>query len=431
MNRREFLEAAVLAAAAPKRSWSANDKVNVAIVGVGGRGLNHLTDATRREDINLTAVCDVNTARTEKAVQNYYTARNVKPKVYADMRKLYEDKEVDAVVIATPNHWHALATIWACQAGKHVYVEKPASYNPFEGERMTEAARKTNRCVQVGTQRRSVAHKQRARELLQQGVVGKIYMARGLCYKRRKSMGHRPDGPVPPGLDWDLFLGPAPMRAYNANRHAYGWHYFWDTGNGDIGNQGIHEIDYARWVLGKPAYPNTVYSGGGKYIYDDDQETPNIQTAEWDYGDCLMTFEVRGLPTGGESEMSLRDGNFIGILFYGEKGYMVVEDSGFKTFLGDKRQPGESMARTEAKEDETVPHMNNFLAAIRSGKWQDLRADIREGAISADLVHMANASYRTGRRLTLEKRDTVRFAADDEANRYYTRHPYRAPYVVV
>lgn len=429
MNRRDFVKASSLALAFAGRNFAANDKVNVAIVGVGGRGSNHVRDYIQRQDANLAAVCDVNTAQTERAVQTYYLARNVKPKVYSDMRKLYEDKDVDAVIIATPNHWHALATIWACQNGKDVYVEKPASYNPFESERMTAAARQYNRIVQGGMQRRSLAHKKRAIELLRQGAIGDVYMARGLCFKRRKSIGHKPDGPVPPGLDWDMFLGPAPMRAYNENRHKYNWHWFWDTGNGDIGNQGIHELDYARWGLNKNVNPKTVFSGGAKYIYHDDQETPNTQTAVYDYGDCELQFEVRGLPTGGESSMDLRGNNFIGVLFFGANGYMTVEDSGFKTFLGDKREPGEAMAMKESPKEENFPHMTNFLQAVRSRRREDLMADIHEAAMSADLIHMANISYRTGRKLTLEP-GVTRFASDEQANMLVTRHPYRAPYVV-
>ncbi len=429
MNRREFLESVALASAAATRTWAANDKVNVAIVGVGSRGSDHLNDFTRREDLNLVAVCDVNTQAMDRAVQKFSTARNVKPKTYQDLRKLYEDKTVDAVFICAPNHWHSLATIWACQAGKDVYVEKPVSYNPFEGERMVAAAREFNRMVQGGMQRRSLAHKKRAIALLRQGYIGKLYMTRGLCYKRRHSIGHKPDEAVPAWLDWDLFRGPAPLRPFNPNRYKYNWHWFWDTGNGDIGNQGIHELDFARWGINQAGNPKTVCAGGGKYIYDDDQETPNTLATTYDYGDCLMTFEVRGLDTGGESEMELRGTNFIGNLFYGSNGYMVVEDSGFKTFLGDKREPGEAMAMQEPKKDGNFPHVTNFLEVVRSRRRQDLVAEVQEAAISADLVHIANASYRTGHKLTLEPGAT-RFVDDKEANRYLARHPYRIPFVV-
>jgi predicted dehydrogenase len=427
MNRREFIGSVSLGLGV--RSWAASDRINVAIVGLGNRGTEHVKDFIRRQDLNLVAVCDVHNAQTERAVQTYSAVRNVKPKAYQDLRKLYEDKEVEAVIVCTPNHWHALATVWACQAGKDVYVEKPVSYNPFEGARMVEAALRYRRVVQGGMQRRSLVHKKRAIELLRQGAIGRIYMARGLCFKRRRSIGRTPERPVPPGLDWDLFLGPAPTRAYTENRYRYNWHWFWDTGNGDIGNQGIHELDYARWGLNKADNPRTIYSGGGKFVYDDDAETPNTQTAIYDYGDCQMTFEVRGLPTGGESEMELRGQNFIGNLFYGSNGYMVVEDSGFKLFLGDKREPGESMRMVEGKDDENTAHVTNFLQTVRTRRVEDLTAPSREAVISADLVHMANISYRTGRKLTLTPGMT-RFAADAEANTYLTRHPYRSPYVV-
>jgi predicted dehydrogenase len=430
MNRREFLSATVIAAGAVSRSWSANDKVNLAIVGVGSRGNNHLGDFNRRQDVNLAAVCDIDTGQTEGAVHRYHTARNTKPRAYQDLRKLYDDKSVDAVVICTPNHWHAPATIWACQAGKDVYVEKPVSYNPFEGERMIAAAAKYNRVVQGGMQRRSLAHKKRAIQLLREGYIGDLYMARGLCYKRRQSIGHQPDSPVPPGVEWDIFLGPAPFRPFNANRFRYNWHWFWDTGNGDIGNQGIHELDMARWGLNRSGNPKTVVATGGKYSYKDDQETPNVLATSYDYGDCLLTFEVRGLPTGPESEMELRGNNFIGNLFYGSKGYLVLEDSGFKTFLGDKREPGEGMQMIEAKQDENTAHVSNFLECIRSRQPDKLVANVREAAISADLVHMANISYRTGRKLVLEPGTSIRFLGDEDANRLRARHPYRAPFTV-
>jgi predicted dehydrogenase len=427
MNRRTFLVGSAFAA----RTLAANDRTNIGVIGVGGRGSYHVQGLVRRKDVELTAVCDVDTGRTERAIQTAYTAGRNKPKGYVDMQQMLQDKSLDAVMIATPNHWHALAAIWACEAGKDVYVEKPATYNIFESERVVAVARKTGRIVQVGTQRRSLAHKRRAIELLRQGYIGKLYMARGLCYKRRHGVGHKPDGPVPPGVDWSLFLGPAPLRPYNENRRS-AWHYMWDTGNGDIGNQGIHEMDIARWGLNKSEPPKTVYSGGNKYIDDDDRETPNTQIVILDYGDCELTFEVRGLITGPESEMSLRAGNFIGNLFYGSEGYMVVEDSGFQTFLGDKRKPGESMKLQESVGEpggEEANHLANFFQVMRSRKYEDLNADILEGARSANLVHLANISYRTGHKLTLAPSE-LRIVGDDAANALFTRHPYRAPYVV-
>jgi len=373
------------------------------------------------------AICDVNTAQTERGVQIVEKLQGTKPQVYQDLRKLFEDKNVDAVSIATPNHWHSLATIWACQAGKDVYCEKPASYNMFEGRQMVAAARKNKRIVQIGMQSRSLAHKHRAIELLRSGAIGKIYMARGICFKRRKSIGHTPAEQTPPGINWDLFLGPAPMREYTKNRYQYNWHWFWDTGNGDIGNQGIHEMDIARWGLGRDL-PKGVVSTGGKYVYEDDQETPNTQIATFDYGDAELVFEVRGLNTGGEPGIPPSGPNFVGVTFFGSKGFMPVDEHGFQIFLGDKREPGESMKPAEHEIDDTIPHMENFLKAVKSRNPADLTADVQVGATSAELVHMANISYRLRREL---KFDAAAGTFDDpEANAMRTRPVYRDPYVV-
>ena len=227
------------------------------------------------------------------------------------MRVMFESKDIDAVSLPLPNHWHALATIWACQAGKDVYVEKPACHNIFEGHQMVPAARKYNRMVQVGSQSRSLPHKMRAMQLLQEGVIGQVYHARGLCFRRRFSIGHTPDEPVPAGLDWDLFLGPAQWKPYSKNKFAYNWHWFWDTGNGDIGNQGVHEMDICAWGLGRTGWPESVSSTGGKFVWKDDQETPNTQQSTFDFGDAQITFDVRNLPTppeglGGAARTQLR-----------------------------------------------------------------------------------------------------------------------------
>jgi len=347
--------------------------------------------------------------------------------VYQDQRKLYEDKSIDAVSIANTNHWHALSAIWACQAGKDVYVE-PASHDIWEGRKMVEAARKYSRIVQTGMQSRSIAHKQRAIELLKNGVIGKIYQAKGLCYKRRKSIGKSSDGPVPPGVNYDWWLGPAPMRPFNPNRFHYNWHWFWDTGNGDIGNQGVHEMDIARWGLGKSALPNSIVSTGGKFLYDDDQETPNTQLAVFEYDACQLVFEVRGLLTNGEGNLQ-RDGeHYIGNIFYGSEGYMTVDLSGFWVFKGEKNELAMEMKFQEPKRWDTTPHMRNFLNAVRSRKPGDLNGDIEEGHLSAALCHMANISYRTGRKLAFDPRKE-RFEKDEEANRLLKGN-YRAPYLV-
>ena len=422
MERRTFLVASTTALSAV----GANEKVNIAVVGVGGRGKAHVRQYLGLPDANIAAVCDVNSAQTERAVAMVEKATGRKPKVYEDMRKLFEDKDVDAISTATPNHWHALTAIWAMQAGKDVYGEKPASYNMFEGRQMLACARKHNRICQIGMQSRSTPHKMRAIELVQQGAIGKVYMAKGLCFKRRPSIGHTPQEPVPSGLNWDLFLGPAPMRPFTKNRFAYNWHWFWDTGNGDIGNQGIHEMDIARWGLGV-GLPKSVVSTGGKYLYDDDQETPNTQIATFDYGDKELMFEVRGLLTGGEGNINGTRQGFVGNLFFGDKGYMSVDQAGFSIYLGEKREPGEKMEAGRGP-DGTGLHMANFLAAVKSRNYRDLHGDVEYGVISADLVHMANISYRLGRRLAF---DPAKHAfTDNEANAMRTRPKYRAPFIV-
>ena len=424
MERRTFFLGAATAWGAT-RVLGANDKVNLAVIGIGGRGSAHVRYYLKIPDARIAGLCDVNTAQTERATVVVDKAGGGKPKVFQDLRKLYEDKDIDAVSIATPNHWHALATIWACQAGKDVYCEKPATYNIFEANKVVEAARKYNRMVQIGMQSRSMPYKMRAMELLHGGAIGKIYLAKGLCYKRRPSIGHKEDSPVPAGLNWDIFLGPAPMRPFNELRFKYNWHWFWDTGNGDIGNQGIHEMDVARWGLGRDLPMGTV-STGGKYVYHDDQETPNTQIATFNYGDAELMFEVRGMMSGTEATITPAGTNVVGDIYLGENGYLSTDHKGFQIFLGNKREPGESGV---AEGEDTIPHMQNFLDVVKSRKYQDLHADVAIGCASVKLVHMANISYRLGRSLKYDpKTDDFH---DREANAMRTRQPeYRKPYVV-
>ncbi len=429
MQRRTFLFTSG-AALSGLRAAGANDRINVAVIGVRGRGQGHVAEYAKRPDAAVAAVCDIDTANNERAVQLALKLQAGKPKEYRDIRQVLDDKNIDAVSIATCNHWHALAAIWACQAGKDVYVEKPASHNIWEGRQMVEAARKYGRIVQVGHQSRSTEHKKRAIELLRQGVIGKLYMAKGLCFKRRPSIGKHADGPVPPGVDYNAWLGPAPARPFNPNRFHYNWHWFWDYGNGDIGNQGVHEMDIARWGLGKNALPRAVSSSGGRFAYDDDQETPNTQLATFEYDDCHLVFEVRGLLTGIEAGIGPEPGslNSIGNIFFGSDGYMTVDMAGFKVYLGEKREPGPAMKHAEPRQWDTSPHIENFLKAVRSRKHTDLTCDVAEGRLSAALCHLANVSYRVGRKLDFDPaRET--FGNDKEANRLLTRE-YRVPFVV-
>ena len=297
-TRRFFLGAVTAAAAA--RVWGANDKINVGIVGIGGRGTNHLNQYSRMTGAKVVGLCDVNQAAREVAQATLLKNTGEKAKEFEDMRAMFADSSVEAVSIATPNHWHALATIWAMKAGKDVYCEKPACYNIYEGQKMLQVSRETKKLVQIGSQHRSTPFKMKAIAAMQQGLIGKIYQSKGLCFKRRNTIGHKENEPVPAGVNWDLFLGPAPMRPFNALRFKYNWHWFWDTGNGDIGNQGVHEIGIARWGLGDPEWPKTAYAFGGKFAYQDDQETPNTLLAGYNYGTTELIFEVRGLLTGGE-----------------------------------------------------------------------------------------------------------------------------------
>ncbi len=427
-TRRTFIQASALTAFAATRAWGANDRINVAVVGTGGRGRDHITQYAKLPDANIYAICDVDQSNLEKAQALVRKLTGQNPKTYQDMKDVFADKEVHAVSMPLPNHWHALATVWACQAGKDVYIEKPACHDLYEGRQMVAEARKSGRMVQVGSQGRSVAHKIRAAQLLQDGIIGNVYMARGLCFKRRKSIGHTPAEPVPAGVDWDKFLGPAPMIPFSQNRFLYNWHWFWDTGNGDIGNQGVHEMDIARWGLGV-GLPKSVTASGGKYVYDDDQQTPNTLVARLDYGDKEIVFEVRGLPTGGEADLKVgRDGNCVGNIFYGSDGWMSVDSAGYRIYKGDPAKLITTAKYEEPEETDTLPHMANFLAAVRSRKHEDLHADVETGVISADLCHLANISYRLGGRKLDFDAASQRFT-DEEANQL--AHPvYREPYVI-
>jgi predicted dehydrogenase len=426
-SRRFFLGAATAAAA--QRAMGANDRVNLIVVGIGGRGRDHLNNyAALQENCNILGVCDVNQAARERGQAQVEKAGLPKPKEYDDMKKAFADKEVDAVSFATPNHWHALGTIWACQAGKDVYVEKPASHNIYEGQRMIEVARKTGRMVQVGSQSRSIEHKMQAMKLLQEGVIGKVYSAKALCYKRRKSIGRTPELDAPPlGVDWSQFLGPAPMRKFSQNRFAYNWHWFWDTGNGDIGNQGVHEMDIARWGLGL-GWPKSVVSTGGKFVYDDDQETPNTQLATLKYeGGQEIVFEVRGMPSGPDWPLKKRGANTVGNIFYGADGIMAVDSDSVQVYKGEELVMSQEIKPTSRQWD-VKGHMDNFLKAVKSRNYKDLNAEVEIGVISAGLCHLANIAYRTGKRLEFDSAK-LKFVGAPDADKLLTRD-YRKPYVV-
>jgi predicted dehydrogenase len=437
MRRRSFLmtasgalaaaSASSFPAAAAQSGTAPSDRINVAVIGLRGRGRDHLNLYAAQRDARIAAICDIDDAQLERATALTRQLNQPDPTPFKDFRRLLDNKDIHAVSIATPNHWHALMTVWACQAGKDVYVEKPASHTLWEGRKMVEAARKYSRVVQVGMQSRTTHHKIKAVQRLRDGAIGQLYMAKGLCYKRRLPIGVSPDGSPPPGVDYDTWLGPAQSYTFNEKKFHYNWHWFWATGNGDIGNQGVHEMDIARWGLGKDTLPRKVHSNGGLFG-SDDQETPNTQLAEFEYGDALLTFEVRGLLTGGEGDLSREGPNYIGNLFFGTKGWMSLDLDGYKIYTGEKNDLLEEMKYTESSKWDTGPHVENFLHAVRTRNSKDLNADILEGHLSAGLVHMANISYRTGRKLVFDP-NTETFPGDPEANALLKRN-YRAPYTM-
>jgi len=433
MNRRHFLmTSAGVLAAARHAIPSPNDTVRVAIAGLRGRGKDHIQEYFRLQNVEIAALCDIDESVLNKAVSHVEEHAKKRPAAYSDLRKLLEDKSIDVVSIATPNHSHTLQTVWSVQAGKDVYVEKPCSHDMFEARQIVAAARKYDRLVQQGSQSRSSPALQEAVQKMREGLLGDVYMARGLCYKWRDTIGRTPVEPVPPGVDYDLWLGPAPQHAFTRNRFHYNWHWFWDYGNGDLGNQGIHELDIARWGLGV-TYPTKITAMGGHFMFDDDQETPNTISAlyEFDGGGKkkMMEFEVRHWMSnheGGIGEPKTAGGkgdrNTIGNLFYGSKGYMAIEGyETYRTWLGKEREPGPTGSSREK-------HFENFISAVRSRKRSELNAEIEEGAISTTLIHLANISYKLGRTLHFDAA-SYSCTGDAEANVMFKRE-YRKPFVV-
>jgi predicted dehydrogenase len=444
-NRRQFLQSSAAAAgaaafAAPAIVQAgANDRVRVAIAGLGGRGRRSIGAAlyqmiAQNQNVAVVAMCDCDEHRMQAAAVEAEKLTGKKPDLYVDFRKLLEDRSIDAVALATPNHWHALQTIWACQAGKDVYVEKPCSHNIFEGRKMIEAARKYQRIVQHGTQCRTSPKIREGIEKLHAGVIGRVYMARGIAYKIRAG-GRKTPKPVPPGMHWDLWLGPAPEEAYNELCIGR-WRFLKNYGNGEIGDQGVHQLDIIRWGMGLETHPSRVQSMGGRLAHpDDDEDTPGNQTfaCQYEGKNIFVQFETRDGYTNSEAGMGIEypfvdHRNVVGVIFFGSDGYMIIPDySSYHTFLGPKRTPGPSGA-VEGNPMMDLDHVQNWIGAIRSRRPGDLYAEIAEGHLSATLAHLANIACTTGRTLQFDPQ-TERFAHDDEANLLLTR-PYRAPYVV-
>ena len=483
LTRRRFLSTGLAAGASlslgprvlarPTRR-SPSDELRLAVVGVRSRGRDHIEGLRQLEGVRVVALCDVDQAFLDREV-----ARLAAPEIglrvagYRDFRKLLEQGEIDAVSIATPNHWHALQAIWACQAGKHVYLEKPVSHNVWEGRQIVKAARKHQRIVATGTQCRSSQAIAEAIRWVQEGNLGRIKLARGLCYKPRPSIG-KVEGPqkVPETVDFDLWTGPAPMRPLLRKSLHYDWHWVSDTGNGDLGNQGIHQMDLARWALGERGPAPEVLSIGGRLGYDDDGNTPNTQLVLHLYPKAPLLFEVRGLPRDAGAQksdwgqgMDAYDGARIGVIVHCEKGKLCIPSYDSAQAFDEK---GNEVKSWQGAQD----HFANFVAAVRSGRHQDLAADIEEGHQSSALCHYGNVSHALGAPnpvediraaievltplseafervvthleangvdlartpLTLGKRLRIdptaeRFALDEAANRLLTRE-YREPFVV-
>jgi len=414
-SRRAFLKTSTLAAVGltlSARSWAqvagANESVRVAVVGLNGRGKAHLKSLAALRGVRIAALCDVDATVLEKTARSYLGAAT-----YADVRELLAAPDIDAITIATPNHWHSLMGIWACEAGKDVYIEKPISHNIWEGRQLVAAAQKYRRVIQAGTQIRSGEGLREAVDWIRSGALGKITASRGFCYKRRESIG-KTSGPqpVPASINYDLWCGPAPLTAPHRNNPKngpvhYDWHWVWAYGNGDVGNQGIHQMDVARWFLGEPGLPRHSLSVGGRLGYEDDGETPNTQVVVHDYATAPLIFEVRGLPAkaglaipannlnGAEAAgaaaaiMDQYRGVSIGNVVDCEGGYLITGGY-FKAQAFDR----DGKLVKEFKGEDRL--MANFIDVVRSRKTADLYGPIDEGHVSSALCHLGNISHRLG-----------------------------------
>lgn len=426
LNRRRFLEettgsslgaagATLLASSAVKAAPS--DRVTLCVVGIRGRGRGLAQNFAQLPNAQITYLCDVNASLLGPFGQAIGEIQKSQPKLEQDLRRVLDDRSVDAIVVATPDHWHALATIWACQAGKHVYVEKPISHNVAEGRQMVAAARKYNRVVQVGTQSRSVPHMIRAIDHVRSGKLGTIHMAKAWNSQLRRRVPSQPDGNPPADLDWQIWQGPAPERPYNPNRYTYGWRWLWDYGTGDMGNDGVHDLDLARWGLGV-AEPATVQCTGAKLVFDGDiQETPDTQIVTFTFPQtkAILVYEQRLWSP------YFQEGYENGVAFYGTEGYLLLGRRGWK-IVAQRNQV--VLDQQEVFSD--VPHLQNFLTCVRSG--QKPNCDIEEGHRSTRLAHLGNISYRVGRPLRFDGK-TEGIVADQQASDMLARKG-RSPFEI-
>jgi len=441
ISRRRFIKtttgAALGAAAGPfilssSQVFGANGKVTLGLMGCGGRGKFLADFFGQRDDCEIAFVSDADSRRMPEAAQAIEKVQGKAPKQIQDFRAMLDEPSIDAIISATPDHWHALSTIWACQAGKDVYVEKPTSHNIWESRKMVEAARKYDRVVQVGSQCRSAPYCQAAVEYIRSGKLGGVHFVRVLNMKTRSPIGKKEDTPVPEGVAYDAWLGPAPDRDFNENSFHYNWHWFWDFSGGDIINDGIHQIDVARWLIGKD-YPKAVACTGGKYAYDDDQETPDTQVAHWEYDDMTMSFNLTlWTPYMQKTPWDFRNTdefpnwrfNATRIEVYGTKGMMMMgrHGGGWQAFGPDWQEVASAPGRRPLND-----HADNFFECVRERKQPN--ADIEELHRSTLLCHVANISYRVGgRRLEFDAEDEE-FVDDKDANKL-TKRSGRKPWVI-
>ena len=447
VNRRDFLNdtatstiaaaaaMGVMTSTAKAKSVSANDKIGLGMIGVGGRGNSHLTGFGRRDDCHVVAVCDVNRNTLDRARKWVEDNRGHKPEAHEDMRELLRNPTIDAVVIATPDHWHCLAAIWACQEGKDVYVEKPVSNNPWEGRQLVKAARKYERIIQVGTQNRSAPYNLEAKEYLDGGKLGEVTMVRVYNQKYFPPVKLRADEETPDFLNWDLWQGPAPQRPFNADRWKR-WDEFWDYGGGDVTDDTVHQLDLACMLMDVRSYPKSVHSIGFRRGGSDSQ-MPDTMTTMFEFKDKVMSFhQTLNTPYMLKTDGGIRNGdmfphwpqNATRIELFGTKGLMIVgrHGGGWQVFGRPKsRKPVVVEEKYGRFPDD--PHRQNFVDCVRSRKSPN--ADVELGHFSAAMCHFANISFRVQNRPLAIDGHTERFIGDDEANRLL-RPKYRDPFVI-
>ncbi len=427
VDRREFLQESVQTAGAVAAGFSfldatpaqadPSEPLRLAVMGIRGRGKGLALGFAGMKDARVTYLVDVDESLLGPlAKQVAERQKTAAPRTVKDVRTALEDRKVDALVIATPDHWHALGTIWGCQHGKHVYVEKPASHNIWEGRKMVEAARQARRVVQLGTQSRSALHYLEAIAFVHGGKIGKVHMAKAWNSQLRRNIGKKPEGKPPAGVDYNLWLGPAPERPFHPSRFHSSWRWFWDYGCGDIGNDGVHDLDIARWGL-QVDFPSRVTCSASKLFFDDDQETPDTQYVTYEYPDArkVLVYEQRLWSPYHQ------EGYENGVAFYGTEGYVLIGRTGWSVMMRGNKPVAKNSPRFSDD-----PHRQNFLDCIRSGKRPN--ADIEEGHRSSLHAHLGNIAARVGRSIPFEgKTETI--PGDEEASKLL-RRTYRKGFEV-